>query len=156
MIVPVVKRVVSPAAVATIVSTAGVDVTVVLVGIVVGAVYVMLFEPGTGVLSVPQVGEHVATDGYGIVDVGKVCVISHVIPLLCKSLVRAPTNVCCSPVGTEAVVGVIPTKIPESSTSVAVPVFFVSCADVAVTVTTSPGNAVWSGTFDGAVNVTVA
>jgi len=103
---------------------------------------VIEFDPATGVLSVPQPGEQVAVFGCVIVVVGAVWVISHVTPLLCKSFVSAAMKVCCSPVGTEAVVGVMPTKIPESSVIVHVAVLLVCCADVAVRVITSPGKVV--------------
>src|SRR5258708_27263620 len=78
-----------------------------------------------------------------------------VTPWLCKSLVRLTLKFCCSPVGTVAVAGVRVADMPESSPNLAVPVFLMSCTEVAVMIITRLGNFVGSGTLLGAVNVTV-
>src|SRR5215467_5997745 len=61
-------------------------------------------------------------------------VINQVTPLFCGSisLVTVAVKGCCSPVGTVAVEGVMPTAIPELMLSVALPVIFGSACDVAV------------------------
>src|ERR1700687_957887 len=130
VIVPAAKRVLSLLAVATIVRLAGVVLApegVEAVGIVVGAVYVAV----VGVLEVmvPQVGLQVARLGTVMVVVGDDCVTSQVTPWLCKSLVRLTLNVCGSVGGTVAVTGVRETPMPESRTSLMLPVFLVSCCD---------------------------
>ena len=100
------------------------------------------------------------------VEVGNCWVISQVTPCPIKSLASWTLNGCCSPVGTDAVPGVSETAIPESRLMVAVPVFFVSAAEVAVMVMVNeqlcapeaqllPGSLVGSGTELGAVKVTV-
>ena len=87
-------------------------------------------------------------------------------PCPCKSLLREALKSCSSPVGTEAVAGVMLTAMPESRVSVAVPVFLVLAAAVAVIVMVSkqdcsvavqlvPWSLVGSGTWLGAVNVTL-
>lgn len=78
-----------------------------------------------------------------------------VTPWLCKSFVRLTLKFCCSPVGTVAVAGVRVADMPESSPNFAVPVFLMSCAEVAVMIIARLGNFVGSGTLLGAVNVTV-
>src|SRR5260370_39560099 len=83
------------------------------------------------------------------------CVTSQVTPWLCKSLVRRALNVCSSLVGTVAVMGVRVTPMPESSASLMLPVFLVSCCDWAVMIITNPGNLVWSGILPGGVYVAV-
>src|SRR6266481_1308189 len=91
----------------------------------------------------------------GVVGVGDDCVTSQVTPWLCKSLLRTTLNVCSSLVGTVAVTGVRMTPMPESSASLMLPVFLVSCCDWAVMIITNPGNLVWSGILPGAVYVAV-
>src|SRR5258707_10309893 len=104
---------------------------------------------------VPQVGLQVARLGTVMVGVGDDCVTSQVTPWLCKSLVRTTLNVCSSLVGTVAVMGVRVTPMPESSASLMLPVFLVSCCDWAVMIISNPGNLVWSGILPGAVYVAV-
>src|SRR6266852_3597799 len=101
VMVPVAKRVLSPLAVATTVRLAG-------------------------VVLAPEGVEAVGTV-VGAVDVD--CVTDQVTPWLCKSLVRTTLNVCGSLVGTVAVMGVRETPMPESSASLILPVFLVSCCD---------------------------
>src|SRR4029077_6437369 len=118
VMVPVAKRVLSPLAVATTVTSAGVVLApegVEAVGTVVGAVYVAVVEVLE--VMVPQVGLQVARLGTVMVVVGDGCGTSQVTPWLCKSLVRTTLNVCGSLVGTVAVIGVRETPMPESSAS---------------------------------------
>src|SRR5258707_4477855 len=49
--------------------------------------------------------------------------------------------------------GVRVTPMPESSASLMLPVFLVSCCDWAVMIISNPGNLVWSGILPGAVYV---
>ena len=92
-------------------------------------------------------------------------VIDQVTPLFCGSisLVTVAVKGCCSPVGTVAVEGVMPTKIPELMLRVALPVIFASACAVAVkrmvrpqvcgvaAAQLVPGSLVGSGTLLGAV-----
>src|SRR5215470_6421755 len=83
------------------------------------------------------------------------------------SLVTVAVKGCCSPVGTVAVAGVMPTRIPELMKNVAFPVFLGSACAVAVrrrvrpqvcgvaAAQFVPGSLVGSGTLLGAVYVTV-
>src|SRR5712664_2430616 len=139
VMVPAAKRVLSLLAVATTVRLAG----------------VVLAPEGVLEVMAPQVGLQVARLGTVVVVVGDDCVTSQVTPWLCKSLVRTTLNVWSSLVGTVAVTGVKVTPMPESSASLMLPVFLVSCCDWAVMIISNPGNLVWSGILPGAVYVAV-
>ena len=140
VMVPRAKRVGSALELATTVSVA-------VVGTVDGATYLPVASME------PQAGLHVVSWGKRMVLVGVPCVTSQAAPLTVGSLsfVRLAENCCCSRIGTVAVVGVRVTTMPESRTNVDVPLFFVSCTEVAVMRTWSNGNLVGSGTLFGAV-----
>ena len=113
-------------------------VTVAVVGTAVGAEYRPL--PSID----PQVGLQEVRSGKFVVPEGVPCVSSQVTPFIVPmSLVRVALNWNCEGVeefelvGTVAVVGTKTTEIPESKLRSAVPVAFVSAADVAVIVITS-------------------
>ena len=119
---------VSPLAVATTVTSAGVvlaPVGVEAVGTVDGAVYDAVLRPVEVI--VPHVGLHVARFGSVVVEVAVDCVSSHVTPKFCRSLVRTTVKVCGSLVATVAVLGVNVRPMPEFSVSFTFPVLVVSC-----------------------------
>src|ERR1700723_263129 len=93
----------------------------------------------------------------GVVELGVVCVRDQVTPWAFRSLVRMAKKGCFSLVGTAAVVGLIETLMPESMLSwiVPVPCELASATACTVTVRTSTGKVVGSGSLDGARNVAV-
>lgn len=94
----------------------------------------------------------------GVVVVGMDCVRDQVTPWFLRSLVRMAKKGCFSLVGTAAVVGLSEMLTPDWMVSWIVPVPFelASATDWTVTVRTSRGKVVGSGSFDGARNVAVA
>lgn len=149
VMVPIAKRVVSALEVATTVNVA-------VVGMAVGAVYKPLVSMEPQPDALPETVQ-VGSEGNGTDAVGVPCVTSQVTPLFSRSFVKVAVNCTCDEfaalelVGTVAVGGVNVTTIPESRLRVALPVFFISSADVAVMITCRSGKVVGSGTLLGAV-----
>lgn len=101
----------------------------------------------------PQPGLQVAACGSGVVEVATCWVTNQVTLFGVLSFCWPATNCCDSLVGTLALDGEMVMRTPESMAIFAVPVFFLSALEVAVSVTISPVRVL--GKVGGAVKVTV-